>query len=402
MGWEGVLSVWGLAFGLAALLYPFTVYPLGLALLGRFRSRPWARSDHTPGVSIVIPVHNDGTRAREKIENTLALDYPPDRQEIIVVADGCDEATRAILRGYGSRLTLVTLRDWVGKQRALNAGVEAARFELLLLTDVGASLPRHALRALVRHFASPEVGAVTSVIGPRRSDEGVDRPFTSRDLQLRVLESRVGSTIGCVGAGYVVRRSLALPFPPDMCNDFVSALESAKRGYRVLVDASVAVQLAPSSSAGEEFRRRVRTICRSLRTLQGTRAWVPGFGGAFFSFALWSHKILRLFSPFATLLAATSAGMLIFRWSPPALTALALLGLAACGATLAVPRLQALRPARALAFFVLSQAAALAAWGLFLAGRRFERWEPTRRSTTSEPATDQAGDPTHRAASGLD
>ncbi|MBW2507340.1 MAG: glycosyltransferase, partial [Deltaproteobacteria bacterium] len=140
------------AFCLAALVTPYLLYPLVVRYGVRPRARGEAREPGpSPSVSVLIPAHNEAARLDEKLLNTLRLAYPSELLEILVASDGSADATASIARAYeddGVRVFELTERG--GKLAALTHLLAHARGELILFTDVGASLQTDMLRQLVR------------------------------------------------------------------------------------------------------------------------------------------------------------------------------------------------------------------------------------------------------------
>jgi len=89
-------------FWIAAVVigYTFLGYPLLVGVLARFKERPVARGDVTPFVSLVIPAYNEASVIARKIDNSLRLDYPGDRLEIVVITDGSDDDTVEIVSSH--------------------------------------------------------------------------------------------------------------------------------------------------------------------------------------------------------------------------------------------------------------------------------------------------------------
>lgn len=115
-----------------------------------------------PGVSVIVPAHNESFAIHETIESLLALDYP--EFEVIVVNDGSTDDTAEILDGYAARgdIRVMHLAANRGKAAALRVGTLAARHEFLVCIDGDAILDRYAVQWMIRHFLSgPRVGAVT-------------------------------------------------------------------------------------------------------------------------------------------------------------------------------------------------------------------------------------------------
>jgi biofilm PGA synthesis N-glycosyltransferase PgaC len=117
----------------------------------------------TPGVTFIVPCHDEGENAAETIGSLLRQDYPD--FEIIAVNDASNDDTGQILdriARHDSRVRVVHFEKNQGKAMGLRIGAIAARNEILICLDGDALLDAHATRWLVRHFVeSPRVGAVT-------------------------------------------------------------------------------------------------------------------------------------------------------------------------------------------------------------------------------------------------
>jgi biofilm PGA synthesis N-glycosyltransferase PgaC len=116
-----------------------------------------------PGVSIIVPAHNEGLNILETAESLLKQIYPT--FEVIFVNDGSTDDTAEILNNLTeehSQLRAIHLESNQGKGAAMRVGALAARHEILVCIDGDAVLDPHAVHWLVRHFVdSPRVGAVT-------------------------------------------------------------------------------------------------------------------------------------------------------------------------------------------------------------------------------------------------
>lgn len=380
---------------LALVVYPYTLYPLVLWLLAKIRPRRWNRQEFYPKLSVIIAAHNEQAVIRRKIENTLAFDYPEELLEILVASDGSTDATEAIVEDFSPRVRLVRLAEQSGKQVALNRAVEASTGEVLLFTDAAVFLSPDAGRNVCRNFADPKVGAVSSVITIHRDQAAAEQASTgpdahpegtylSLDLFTRRLEALAGSAVGCCGACYAVRRECFVPFDPGACNDFVSALDAVRLGYRTVMDDSVVGRMAPAKSAGNEWRRKVRTIAGGLDTLWNSGVLGDRSVGSLFKWQLFSHKVARWLGP----VALTVAWLLIVVGALQGdrlLTVLAILSIPAIVLGLAGLCVQSSRriffPLRLAAFALVACWAALVAWFKFLTGQRQITWAPTIRES---------------------
>src|SRR5437867_7030321 len=200
---------------IALIVYVYAGYPALIFVLAHLRPRPIRRAPHEPSVSFIIAAYNEERSIAAKIENTLALDYPADRLEIIVASDGSTDRTEEIVRGLGGRVRLVALGGRFGKTIAQNRAVEAARGDVLVFSDATAVYRRDSLRALAAPFADPEVGCVAGwVIMGTEGEAAIHKgrsAYADYEQWLRRYESLVHSILGASGAVYAVRRDLYAP-----------------------------------------------------------------------------------------------------------------------------------------------------------------------------------------------
>ena len=377
-GWL-VIVFW---ISLAAVAYPYLLYPLLLVAWNRLTGRraPAPRPGYQPSVTIVCPVHNEAGRIGDKVRNLVALEYPGWLVQILVVGDGCSDRSLeiALLEGNG-RVEVIDLPERRGKAAALNAGLARARGDVVVFTDAGIALDPRALAALAAHFANPEVGCVSGedAIAGGGSSEGL---YGRLELLLRREEARLHSIAGASGCLYAVRADLCPPFRPGMAPDFLSVLDTVRAGKRALAEPAARGTMAATASAGAEFERKTRTFLRGLTALLGNAALLNPFRHPAFSFILFSHKLMRWFAPLPLAACLVAAFLLqdeplyfgLF-WAQVALHALAILGLA-------MPALaERSLVIRLASYFLLVNAAAAKAVVQWLRGMRQEVWEPTRR-----------------------
>jgi cellulose synthase/poly-beta-1,6-N-acetylglucosamine synthase-like glycosyltransferase len=252
-----------------------------------------------PAVSLIIPAYNEERHLPEKLQNLRALDYPPERLQIIFVSDGSTDSTNGILRSAESDiLKVVYLPTRGGKAAALNQAVAGARHEIVVFSDAATLFARDAVRKLVRHFADPQVGVVCGALQFRASVESrqTEGVYWGYESMIRLMESRLGVTLAGSGAIYALRRRCFVPLSADtLVEDLVVPMNARAQGFRVLYDPeATATDFAASTVAGE-FTRRVRIATGSFQALgQLLQARLD----ARTKFAFLSHKVLRWIIPF--------------------------------------------------------------------------------------------------------
>lgn len=376
---------WG-CLGLTA--YTYFGYPLVLSLWAGFKRADAGGPIEAgaelgrPRVSLIIPAYNEERVIARKIQNSLELDYPSDRLEIVVVSDGSSDATeRAAREAAGERIRLVFREDHQGKTACLNAVLPGLTGQIVVFTDANAFFLRDALTRLVSHFRNPSVGCVMGELQYR--NEGSLNAVLGEGLYWRYenfikeRESRLGSTIVGNGAIYALRRSLCLPLPLEVEADVANPLLALRAGYRVIFDRGARCWERAAGTVREEFGRKTRIITNQLATyLYGFRQLAPLPAGALFQ--IFSHKLLRWLVPFflggiALANAAASDGSLAWGWGlgmQGAFYSMALAGWALEARGRAVPK-----PLFVPYYFCAVNAASVKGMLDFVLGRRRVVWE---------------------------
>lgn len=298
-------------FGSVALvLYTFIGYPAAVAALSRLRPRPVrTQPGFEPDVSLVIVAFNEEDVIGEKLANTRSLDYPRERLEVVVVADGSDDRTPELAREVeGTRVLFEPERR--GKLAAMNRAFEATSGDVLVFSDANNRYSANALRALVAPFADRSVGVVT---GRKAIDDGQGRPldraeglYWRYESKIKEWESAAGSVTGVAGEALAFRReAYRSPRPGTMNDDFVQAFLAALDGWRV-VYAPEAVSLERASATlADEATRRSRLVTGRWQALRELLPMALRRNPRF-AWQVVSHKGLRPLVPFAMLGAAVS------------------------------------------------------------------------------------------------
>jgi biofilm PGA synthesis N-glycosyltransferase PgaC len=364
-------------------VYTIAGYPLLLALLARWRPRPVLKAPRQAQVSVILPVHNGERWIAAKLESILALNYPPELMEILVVSDGSTDATDSIVRGAragrptGCDLQLIPVPRQ-GKAAALNAGLERARGEILFFTDVRQTLDRESLRNLVDCFADPAVGVASGELVIREGaglEEASVGLYWKYEKWIRKQLSSLDSVMGATGCIYAMRRSLATRLPTDtLVDDMYLPLGAFFRGYRVILDESALAYDYPTGLSSE-FRRKVRTLAGVYQIVGQYPALLGPSNRMWVHFL--SHKLARLLMPYALMAAAAASFGLPAPWGRYVLGAQALfyaMAVADCWLPGGSPLKRVASPVRT--FAVLMAASLCAVSVLFLPARYF--WKETK------------------------
>ena len=373
---------WLLWTSIGAVAYAYAGYPLLLWVAGRLWGRPPVApaEPYLPGVTMIVPVHNERPNLEAKLANTRAIDYPPGKLEVLFVSDGSTDGTPEYLHSQADGLIKVfELPGRGGKAAALNFGLERASHPIILFSDATIAFEPTAIRCLVQPFADPVVGCVSGE--DRIAGGGGEGLYGRYELFLRRQESALSSIVGASGSFYSQRRELCAPFVPFVAPDFYSVLHVVEQGHRAVTEPTAVGHMAAVADPGAEFQRKVRTLLRGITTFWRYVHLLNPVKYRLFAFQLLSHKLMRWLAPFF-LLVALLANAVLVPVSPfyAALFALQVLfyALACVGFWARIPLASSL-PVRIALYFTSANYATLVAWMRFFRGGRQEIWSPSRR-----------------------
>lgn len=358
-------------------------YPIALRLLASRVSRPVDRKDICPDVSIVITAYNEEKRIAQKIENALALDYPRERMDILVVSDGSSDATEEIVRSYAGRgVRLLALPERHGKHYGQGRGIEAAQNDIVILTDATTYLESDGVRKIVRNFADESVGCVSGEdrmqsAGASSSGEGL---YVRYEMMLRSQESAVGSLVGVSGCFFAVRKSLCRDWIDNMSADFYMPIIAYQRGFRTVLESEAIGYYEVLHEPHKEFLRKVRTVVHGLEVLFHFKGIMNPVKYGTYAWQMASHKLSRWLVPLYLIIIFLANVMLADYhafYTATMLLQIFFYGLAVTAYFL--PPLKNFTLFRVPLFFVMVNASILVAWYYFLIGKEFILWEPTKR-----------------------
>jgi cellulose synthase/poly-beta-1,6-N-acetylglucosamine synthase-like glycosyltransferase len=369
--WFCVLSVFFAYFG----------YPISLVLLRQLRRHGVVRGDLNLPVTLIITAYNEEKRIREKIENTLALEYPRGQLQILVASDGSTDATNDIVRSYADQgVELLEVANRGGKENAQKEAVQFARGEVLVFSDVATMLEPRGILEIVANFADPSIGCVSSedrLLGQdgKPSGEGM---YVRYEMWLRNLESEAHSLEGLSGSFFAARKEVCRDFSGEVQSDFRTLLSSMKLGLRGVCDPRAIGSYLNIADEKREFARKVRTVLRGLTVFFKHIEFLNGFRYGLFAYQYFCHKLLRWLVPFflvGALLAnaALAFSSVFFLWILVGQVLFYSLGIYGW-------KTQSLHGAWKIPmYFLVVNAAIAVAWWQYLTGKRVVLWEPSQR-----------------------
>jgi len=379
------MGIFEIIFWLSVFLmfWAYFGYWLMLKAISLVYTRQVTKDDTQPPLTVVITAYNEERRISEKLDNTLALDYPKDKLEIIVVSDGSTDRTEDIVRSYADRgVKLLPIEGRHGKHYGQGRGIQMAASEIVILTDATTFLEPDGAAKIVRNFADPTVGCVSSEDrmksgGANSTGEGM---YVTYEMKLRSLESAVGSLVGVSGSFWAVRKHLCKDWIDNMSADFYMPSVTRINGLRTVVEPEAHGYYEVLRDPEKEFGRKVRTIVHGFEVLFRFARVLNPFRYGFYSLQMFSHKLCRWLVPLFLITAFLSNVILFGSGLFYQVTMIAQIIMYLLSVLAYVDRkLQNVVLFKVPFFFVMFNLSILVAWYKYLTGQEYVTWEATKR-----------------------
>jgi cellulose synthase/poly-beta-1,6-N-acetylglucosamine synthase-like glycosyltransferase len=290
----------------ASIVYVYAGYPLLLWLLRAVGfGKAVATADPAPGteprVTLLVSAYNEVDVIADKIRNSLALDYPADKLEVIVISDASDDGTDPAVTAFGlDNVKLLRMEGRGGKTVGLNAALKIASGDIVVFSDANAMYEPRSIRNMVRNFSDPAVGAVvgestySDAAGNAQENEGL---YWKYEIGIKRLETHLGSVVGGDGAIYAIRKQLYRDMRADALSDFVSPMQIVMQGRRCIYEPQARSVEEAADNLQKEFRRKVRIVNRAWRALWTMPVMLNPLRYGRFAIQVISHKLLRWLMP---------------------------------------------------------------------------------------------------------
>ena len=283
---------WG---SLGALAWTHAGYPVAAEIAASLRPRPVRKDDTAePTVTVIVAAHNEEAVIERRLENLLALDYPPGRLEVVVASDASTDRTDELVTAFAGRDPRVRLIrcERGGKVAAQHRAVRETAGDVVAFSDANSTWEPDALRRLVAVLADPDVGYVCGRLALRNTDgankEGL---YWRYELWLREQESLLHSITGGNGAVYALPRGDYVEDDPRYGHDLGFPYLMVQRGRRAVYEPSAVASESASAQPEDEYERKVRMFAQSWGHVFSGRMLRPT--DPIYAVELVSHRLLR-------------------------------------------------------------------------------------------------------------
>jgi len=289
-------------FSLAVVFYTYVGYGLIIYIL----SKSWGKNtapevpleNDLPVVTLLVAAYNEENYIIQKIENSLALNYPADKLRLWVVADGSTDRTVELCKAYPA-VTVFHSPERKGKIHAVNRVMEEIKTSIVIFSDANTDLNQDALKNIVRHFSDPKVGGVA---GEKRivslnqdnasgSGEGL---YWKYESALKTMDSKFTTAIGAAGELFAVRKELYVnPHTDTIIEDFVTSMKIVAAGYRFVYEPDAYAIETASASIKDEWKRKVRISAGGIQAIIRLPELLNIFKYGWVSWQYVSHRAMR-------------------------------------------------------------------------------------------------------------
>lgn len=370
-----------------ALFYTYAGYPLLVWLVSRLFPKTVKRADFEPVVTVLITAYNEEKDIRAKLENTLKIEYPKGKLEILVASDGSTDKTDEIVKDFAAQgVRLFRQEGRKGKTYTQNKAVEESKGEIILFSDATTFYQTDVLREILPNFADENIGCVAGkliYVDDSSSSVGTGaKSYWNYETFLKESESRACSLIGASGCLYAVRKSAYQPMYAEACSDFLICTVIYRQGLRSIYEPKAICTEETNRRTDKEFQMRVRIISQTFTDLWRNRAMMNPFKSGFYAIQLISHKLLRYAVPLFLLLVFLSSLFLSFNSIFfAAILAIQTIFYATAIFGWILERMEKNIGILAMPlYFVVANSASAIAFYKFLSGERYARWEPIRET----------------------
>jgi cellulose synthase/poly-beta-1,6-N-acetylglucosamine synthase-like glycosyltransferase len=341
-----------------------------------------------PTVAFIVAAYNEQDVIKQKIVNSLELDYPRDRIEFLFVTDGSSDRTpELITQSPGVRLLHRPERS--GKSAALNRAVALATQDIIIASDANTLLNKDAVKNIVRHYRSANTGGVAgekkilaSATGAKDVGEG-EGLYWKYESALKKLDADFYSVVGAAGELFSLRRELYQPLSDNIVlDDFVLSLQVTQKGYRVRYEPDAYAMELPSFSMKDEQKRKIRIAAGGFQAIGMLSSLFAFWRYPRLTFLYVSHRVLRwTLSPLCLVLALVANAFLL----PAGPGYIALFIAQTAFYTLsflawASPAVRRIKPAKLAYYFTFMNLSVILGFFRFLRGRQPATWEKARRT----------------------
>lgn len=295
-----IVAFW---ISLFLIIYAFVGYGILLCFLvkiKRFFVKPFVfKTDIVlPSVTLLIAAYNEEDIISEKILNTLEINYPKDKIQILFITDGSTDQTAVRVREFPE---VVLLHEDIraGKMAAIKRAMPFVLGDITVFTDANTFLNRNAVLELVKHYQNFSVGAVAGekrILMQEKADASSagESFYWKYESRLKKWDYDLYSNVGAAGELFSIRTALYQPIESDtIIDDHMIAMRIAERGYVIAYEPEAYAVETASANTKEELKRKIRIAAGGMQSILRLKKAANPFFYPVLTFQYISHRVLR-------------------------------------------------------------------------------------------------------------
>lgn len=296
-------------FFLFLYIYPFIVYPAILVFLNLIIKRKDFKNNirDEKDITVLISAYNEEEYISKCIDSIINSDYPFNKINILIGSDGSDDNTNKILELYSLKYENIKFTAFKrgGKNNVINQLIKNDLNNYVLFIDADCVVEKNTISNTLNEIMNSNFDMLLIPVKKVNKDENLGQKgesiYQKYEESIRRNEAKIHSTINALGI-YMIKKSFISKIGNNrFCDDLFMALNVIKKKGRVGVSNSNVLETR-ETSIGIELKRRIRLTGGGLSTIFNFIELLNPFQNFWASFFIWSHKIIRYFSPFALII----------------------------------------------------------------------------------------------------
>ncbi len=293
------------------LFHSYLIYPVTIKIISSFFYKKKYENEAAFTISILISAFNEEKVIKERIINIANLNYNFTQIEVLVGSDCSTDKTNQILtelKGLYPWLSVYLFSQRRGKVSVLNDLAKEAKNEIILFTDANSVFDKDSLKLIVPHFGNKAIGGVSGRLkliekeGDSKS-KTEEKKYWEYETILKKSEGECGVLIGANGGIFAIRKNLfkEIPLRNPVTDDLFISLAVLQQGFQFVYEFNSIAYEDVAPKIVDEFKRKIRFSATNFYTLLYFKDLLLS-KNILLSYSLWSHKIIRWFTPILLIL----------------------------------------------------------------------------------------------------
>jgi len=254
-------------------------------------------------VTLIVTAYNEERILEQKILNTLSIDYPAGKLQLIFITDGSTDDSEKIVRRFPSILQLHQ-PERKGKYAAIKRAMKQVQTPFVVFSDANTMLNTACIKNIMSHYSNVKVGGVAGekkivnnkTVSAVGEAEGL---YWQYESFMKRLDAGLNTVTGAAGELFSIRTALFKEMDDELIlDDFVISMQICLEGYKIEYEPGAFATELPSASLAEEEKRKVRISAGAYQSVGYLKECLNIFKYPLLSFQYVSRRLLRwIFCP---------------------------------------------------------------------------------------------------------